>query len=57
MILPFAPQPAALFEGRPPARRVRRPLPPLDSRDWMTPAETAGMLGCSIATLHRMRRV
>lgn len=36
--------------------RHRRPLPPLDSRDWMTPGETALTLGCSVATVHRLRR-
>ena len=49
-------QSAAVFESRPRARRIRRPLPPLNSRDWMTPSETAITLGCSIATVHRMRR-
>jgi len=36
--------------------RTRRPLPPQDSRDWMTPSETALALGCSVATVHRLRR-
>lgn len=36
--------------------RNRRPLPPQDSRDWMTPNETALTLGCSVATVHRLRR-
>jgi helix-turn-helix protein len=36
--------------------RKRRPLPPQDSRDWMTPNETALALGCSVATVHRLRR-
>lgn len=36
--------------------RHRRPLPPLDARDWLTPNETALVLGCSIATVHRLRR-
>ena len=36
--------------------RKRRPLPPQDTRDWMTPSETALALGCSIATVHRLRR-
>lgn len=36
--------------------RNRRPLSPLESRDWMTPSETALSLGCSIATVHRLRR-
>jgi hypothetical protein len=36
--------------------RRRRPLPPLEARDWMTASETAIALGCSVATVHRMRR-
>lgn len=36
--------------------RKRRPLPPQDTRDWMTPNETALALGCSVATVHRLRR-
>ena len=36
--------------------RNRHPLPPLDSRDWMTANETALKLGCSVATVHRLRR-
>jgi hypothetical protein len=36
--------------------RHRRLLPPLGSRDWMTPDETAFALGCSVATVHRLRR-
>ncbi len=36
--------------------RKRRPLPPQDTRDWMTPSETALALGCSVATVHRLRR-
>lgn len=39
-----------------PQRRSRRPLPPLEARDWMTAGETALELGCSVATVHRMRR-
>ena len=38
------------------SRRSRRPLPPPEARDWMTPHETALALGCSVATVHRMRR-
>jgi hypothetical protein len=37
-------------------RRARCPFPPLEVRDWMTPVETALALGCSIATVHRLRR-
>jgi len=36
--------------------RLRRPLPPMEQRDWLTPKETAFVLGCSVATVHRMRR-
>jgi hypothetical protein len=36
--------------------RNRRPLPPPETRDWMTASETALALGCSVATLHRLRR-
>jgi hypothetical protein len=36
--------------------RKRRPLPPQETRDWMTPTETALVLGCSVATVHRLRR-
>jgi hypothetical protein len=36
--------------------RKRRPLPPQDTRDWMTPNETALALGCGVATFHRQRR-
>lgn len=48
--------PATVLGPRPRVRRIRRALPPLNSRDWMTPGETAVTLGCSIATVHRMRR-
>jgi hypothetical protein len=36
--------------------RHRRPLPPQDGRDWLTPNEAALALGCSVATVHRLRR-
>jgi hypothetical protein len=36
--------------------RNRRPLPPLEARDWMTANETALALGCSVATVHRLRQ-
>jgi len=36
--------------------RNRRPLPPLETRGWMTPGEAARALGCSVATVHRLRR-
>ena len=36
--------------------RQRRPLPPQEARDWVTPNEAAFALGCSVATVHRLRR-
>ena len=36
--------------------RQRRPLPPQDARDWLTSNETALEIGCSVATVHRLRR-
>lgn len=36
--------------------RPRRPLPSQETRDWLTPNETALALGCSLATVHRLRR-
>jgi len=42
--------------GPRPRTRHRRPLPPQEAREWLTPAETALALGCSVATLHRLRR-
>ena len=36
--------------------RNRRPLPPLQAREWMTANEAALTLGCSAATIHRLRR-
>ncbi len=36
--------------------RNHRPLPPQESRDWLTPNEAALTLGCSVATVHRLRR-
>jgi len=35
--------------------RSRRPLPPPEARDWMTANETPLALGCSVATVHRLR--
>lgn len=37
-------------------KRNRRPLPPIDVRDWLTAQETALTVGCSVATIHRLRR-
>jgi hypothetical protein len=36
--------------------RRRRPLPSPETRDWLTPYETALALGCSVATVHQLRR-
>jgi len=36
--------------------RIHRPLPPLQDREWMSPSETAVAPGCSVATVHRLRR-
>jgi Helix-turn-helix domain len=48
------PTEAATTRGK--RARKRRPLPPQETRDWMTANETALALGCSVATLHRLRR-
>src|SRR5438067_1885377 len=39
-----------------PQKRSRKPLPPREAREWITPQETALLLGCSVATVHRLRR-
>ena len=39
-----------------PAKRGRRPLLALETRDWMTAQETASSIGASVATVHRLRR-
>ena len=49
-------QPNAVARTTQRKTRNRRPLPPLEARDWMTPTETALTLGCSVATVHRLRR-
>jgi hypothetical protein len=38
------------------AIRRRRALPPPEARDWLTPNDVALALGCSVATVHRLRR-
>src|SRR5580704_4285158 len=43
-------------EGTTTRTRHFRPLPPQESRDWMTPRETALVLGCGVAMVHRLRR-
>jgi hypothetical protein len=42
--------------GRANLKRNRVPLPPIENRDWMTAWETGRSLGCSVATVHRLRR-
>jgi hypothetical protein len=37
-------------------RRVRRPLPPPEQRCWLLLVEAAVQIGCSPATIHRLRR-
>ena len=49
-------QPNAVARTAHKKTRDRRPLPPLQARDWMTANETALALGCSVATVHRLRR-
>ena len=39
-----------------PAKRRRRPLLAVETRDWMTAQETASAIGASVATVHRLRR-
>jgi hypothetical protein len=39
-----------------PAKRRRRPLLAIETRDWMTAQETASSMGASVATVHRLRR-
>jgi hypothetical protein len=49
--------PIVMEQSDAPAKtRKRRPLPEFGTRDWMTPTETALDLGCSVATVHRLRR-
>ena len=49
-------QPSRADSGARRKPRARRPLPPQELRDWLTPTETALALGCSVATIHRLRR-
>jgi hypothetical protein len=42
-------------EGERP-KRTRRPLLAIELRDWLTAEETGAVLGCSVATVHRLRR-
>lgn len=43
--------PAHAREGR-----TRRSLPPPDQRSWLLLTEAAALIGCSEATVHRLRR-
>jgi hypothetical protein len=38
------------------AKRYRKPLPPPEQRSWLLPLEAAIRIGCSKATIHRLRR-
>jgi len=37
-------------------KRSRKSLPPPDQRTWVLLEEAAGLIGCSKATAHRLRR-
>jgi helix-turn-helix protein len=57
MELPIAPElPNRVAGTTHKKNQQRRPLPSQEARDWMTPIETALALGCSVATVHRLRR-
>ena len=49
-------QPNQAARTTPKRTRKRRTLPSQEDRDWMTGNETALVLGCSVATVHRLRR-
>ena len=49
-------QPNEAASTTPKRTRKRCSLPPQETRDWMTGNETALVLGCSVATVHRLRR-
>ncbi len=38
------------------AKRYRTSIPPAEQRSWLSLAEAAVVIGCSKATLHRLRR-
>jgi len=38
------------------AQRIHRPIPPPEQRSWLLLAEAAVQIGCSPATIHRLRR-
>jgi hypothetical protein len=37
-------------------KRARKPLPPPEQRSWLSLAEAGAQIGCSLATIHRLRR-
>ena len=43
-------------QGEEGPKRTRRPLPAIEVREWLTAEETGAVLGCSVATVHRLRR-
>lgn len=49
-------RPAEIVTGTRKKARQRRLLPPQEARQWLTANETALALGCSVATVHRLRR-
>jgi hypothetical protein len=36
--------------------RERKPLPPTEQRSWLLLIEAALLIGCSLPTIHRLRR-
>lgn len=38
------------------SKRCRASIPPAEERSWLSLAETAAVIGCSKATVHRLRR-
>jgi hypothetical protein len=38
------------------AKRIRRRIPPPEQRSWLLLVEAALQIGCSPATIHRLRR-
>ncbi len=37
-------------------KRARKPLPSPEQRSWLLLAEAGAQIGCSLATVHRLRR-
>src|ERR1017187_10188752 len=48
-------QPNGLARATRTQTRQSPPLPPAEARDWLSPNETALEIGCSVATVHRLR--